>query len=145
MFGLLNTAKQTIQKDFELKLQSLGVPGMRSRLSVQLRLRSSWVRGFEPRVGLCADSLDPEACFGFCVSLSLCPSSPHTLSLSLSKINTKIKNKNKIAITLLCFIILWLRKLSSPQLDNFVPGSKSWVHLVVFSWFLVWSGGSKTN
>ena len=27
---------------------------------------------FEPRVGLCADSSEPGACFGFCVSLSLC-------------------------------------------------------------------------
>ena len=49
------------------------------------------VREFEPRVGLWADSLEPGACFGFCVSLSLCPSPPPpicTLSLSLSqKIN----------------------------------------------------------
>uniref|UniRef100_A0ABI7WM50 protein-tyrosine-phosphatase n=1 Tax=Felis catus TaxID=9685 RepID=A0ABI7WM50_FELCA len=29
------------------------------------------VRGFEPRVGLCADSSEPGACFGFCLSLSL--------------------------------------------------------------------------
>ena len=29
---------------------------------------------FEPCVGLCADSSDPGACLGFCVSLSLCPS-----------------------------------------------------------------------
>ena len=27
----------------------------------------------EPHVGLCADSPEPGACFGFCVSLSLCP------------------------------------------------------------------------
>ena len=26
------------------------------------------VRGFEPRVVLCADSSEPGACFGFCVS-----------------------------------------------------------------------------
>ena len=32
-----------------------------------------------------ADSLEPGACFGFCVSPSLCPSPAHTLSLS--KIN----------------------------------------------------------
>ena len=38
------------------------------------------VCGFEPRVGLCADSLDPGACFGFCVSLSLCPSSACSFS-----------------------------------------------------------------
>ena len=41
--------------------------------------------GFEPRVGLCADNSEPGACFGFCVSLSLCPSPAHTLS----KINVK--------------------------------------------------------
>ena len=29
------------------------------------------VCGFEPHVGLCADSLEPGACFRFCVSLSL--------------------------------------------------------------------------
>ena len=41
---------------------------------------------FEPCVGLCADSSEPGACFGFCVSLSL------SLSLSLSqKINKHLK------------------------------------------------------
>ena len=30
-------------------------------------------RELEPRVGLCADSWEPGACFRFCVSLSLCP------------------------------------------------------------------------
>ena len=45
------------------------------------------VRGFEPRVGLCADSSEPGACFTFCVSLSLCPSPAHAVSLSVSKIN----------------------------------------------------------
>nr|XP_060511482.1 uncharacterized protein LOC132692753 [Panthera onca] len=47
------------------------------------------VREFEPRVGLCADSSESEACFRFCVSLSLCSPPAHTLSLSLSlsKIN----------------------------------------------------------
>ena len=29
---------------------------------------------FEPHVGLGADSSEPRACLGFCVSLSLCPS-----------------------------------------------------------------------
>ena len=43
------------------------------------------VRGFEPHVGLCPDSSEPGACFGFCVSLSLCPSPARTLSLSLNK------------------------------------------------------------
>ena len=32
------------------------------------------VHGFEPRVGLCTDSSEPGACFGICVSLSVCPS-----------------------------------------------------------------------
>ena len=40
---------------------------------------------FEPHVGLCADSSEPGACFGFCVSLSLWPSSAHALPLSVSK------------------------------------------------------------
>ena len=47
------------------------------------------VREFEPRVGLCADSSEPGACFRFCVSLSLCPSPVHALSLSVSKINKR--------------------------------------------------------
>ena len=47
------------------------------------------VRGFEPRVGLCADRSEPGARFGFCVSLSLPDPSLLTLLrfLSLSKIN----------------------------------------------------------
>ena len=45
------------------------------------------VREFEPRVGLCADSSQPGACFRFCVSLSLWPSPVHALFLSVSKIN----------------------------------------------------------
>ena len=44
------------------------------------------VHGFEPRVGLCADSSEPGACFGFCVSLSL--TLPHSCSVSLC-----LKNK----------------------------------------------------
>ena len=40
------------------------------------------VRGFEPRVMLCADGSEPGACFGFWVSLSLCPSPACALSLS---------------------------------------------------------------
>ena len=42
---------------------------------------------FESRVGLCADSSEPGARFRFCVSLPLCPSPTH--ALSLSKINIK--------------------------------------------------------
>ena len=43
------------------------------------------VREFEPGIGLCADSSEPGACFGFCVSLSLYPFPAHTLSVSLSQ------------------------------------------------------------
>ena len=39
------------------------------------------VYGLEPRVGLCADSSEPGACFRFCVSLSLCPSPAWALPL----------------------------------------------------------------
>ena len=46
------------------------------------------VRGFEPRVGLCADGSEPGACFGFCVSLFLRPSPVRALSLSIG-----LKNK----------------------------------------------------
>ena len=58
------------------------------------------VRGVEPRVGLCADGLEPGACFGFYVSLSFCLSPwswmcTLSLSLSLSKIN-KLKKKSLI-------------------------------------------------
>ena len=44
---------------------------------------------FEPLVGLCADSSEPGARFGFCVSLFLCPSPTHAPSLPLSEINIK--------------------------------------------------------
>ena len=47
------------------------------------------VCGFELHVRLCADSSEPEACFRFCFSLSLCPYP--TCALSLSKINKHIK------------------------------------------------------
>ena len=40
------------------------------------------VHGFEPRVGLRTDSVEPGACFRFCVSLSLCSSPTRSLSLS---------------------------------------------------------------
>ena len=44
------------------------------------------VRGFKPCVRLCADRSEPGACFGFCVSLSVCLSPVHALSPSVSKI-----------------------------------------------------------
>ena len=59
------------------------------------------VRGFEPHVGLCADSSEPGACFRFCVSLSLCPSPAH--ALSLSEINKNIKKKKRLPWRFPCF------------------------------------------
>ena len=51
------------------------------------------VRGFEPRVGLCADSSEPGACFGLCVSpLSLNLPCSRSVSLCLSIINKHKKN-----------------------------------------------------
>ena len=42
------------------------------------------IHDFEPRIGLCADSSEPRACFRFCVSLSLYPLPARILSLSFS-------------------------------------------------------------
>ena len=69
---------------------SIGVPGWLSWLGVRLRLgHDLTICGFEPHVGLCADSSEPGACFRFCVCLSLCPSPARALSvcLFLSKVN----------------------------------------------------------
>ena len=67
---------------------NIGAPGWRSRLSVRLQPGHDLaVCEFEPRVRLWADGSEPGACFRFCVSLSLCPSPIHALSLSVSKIN----------------------------------------------------------
>ena len=51
------------------------------------------VQEFKPCVGLCADSSEPGACFGFCVSLSL--HLLHSHSVSLSKINKHYKKFKK--------------------------------------------------
>ena len=76
-------------------------PGWLSRLSVWLRLRSwsccAWVWA---RIGLCDDSSEPGACFGFFVSFSLCPSPARTLSLSLPLRNKQTLKKS----TLWCII-----------------------------------------
>ena len=47
----------------------------------------SWVRELEPRAGLCADSSERGAFFGFRVSLSLCPSPASSKQINI-KINT---------------------------------------------------------
>ena len=52
--------------------------------SARSRSRGLWVRA--PRRAL---SSEPGACFRFCVSLSLCPSPVHALSLSVPKINKR--------------------------------------------------------
>ena len=54
------------------------------------------VSEFEPRVGFCADSSEPGACFKFYVSLFLCPSPACecTLSLCLSLLKMN-KHKKK--------------------------------------------------
>ena len=75
---------------------SVGAPGWRSRLSVRLQPGHDLaVREFEPRVRLWADGSEPGACFRFCVSLSLCPSPVHALSLSVPKINKNVEKKLK--------------------------------------------------
>ena len=54
------------------------------------------VRESEPCVGLCADSPELGACFGFCVALSLpSPARACTLSLSLKNKQTFKKKKDK--------------------------------------------------
>ena len=51
------------------------------------------VCGFQPRIRLCADSLESGACFRFCVSpLSLSLPCWHSVSLCLSIINKRKKN-----------------------------------------------------
>ena len=62
-----------------IKKHVLGAPGWLSQLSSGHSLA---VREFEARDGLCADSSEPGACFGFCVCLSL--SAPPLLALCLS-------------------------------------------------------------
>ena len=78
------------------KIRTPGAPGWRSRLSVRLQPGHDLsVCEFEPRVGLWADGSEPGACFRFCVSLSLCPSPVHALSLSVPKIINKTLKKKK--------------------------------------------------
>ena len=78
------------RKAVTYEIPIIGAPGWRSRLSVRLQPgHNLTVHEFEPRVGLCADGSEPGACFRFCVSLSLCPSPVHALSLSVPKINKR--------------------------------------------------------
>ena len=70
-------------------------------------------RGLGPRVGLCADGSEPGACFGFCVSFSLCPS-PSSFSLS--------KNKKKIKRIVLPGAVDGMSVSPTPQIENFFLG-----------------------
>ena len=75
-----------------IKKHFVGVPGWLSQLSADFSSgHDLTVFGFEPYVGLYADSSEPGAGFGFCVSLSLCTSPTRVLSLSLF---LSLKNKH---------------------------------------------------
>ena len=85
-----------------------GAPGWLSRLSVQLHSgHDLTVPEFEPRIRLCADSSEPGACFGFCVSLSLWPS-PRSCSVSLCLKNNKCKKKKIKKNATLPFVTAWM-------------------------------------
>ena len=53
------------------------------------------VCGFEPCVGLCASSSEPGACFGFCVSLSLCSSLHPQRWINIKKKERKKERKKE--------------------------------------------------
>ena len=91
-----------------------GAPGWRSWLSVRLQPGHDLaVREFEPRVRLWADGSEPGACFPFCVSLSLCPSPVHALSLSVPKINKNVEKKLKKKVLSPFFLMSNLREVLS--------------------------------
>ena len=90
----LSQVSLSVVADQEMKIKNSywGAPGWRSRLSLRLQPGHDLAVGeFEPRVRLWADGSGPGACFRFCVSLSLCPSPVHALSLSVPKINKRWK------------------------------------------------------
>ena len=66
--------------------KNAGVPGWLSRVGVRLLVSAqvmiSQLRGFKPRIGLCAGSREPA---WDSLSLSFSAHPPHALSLSLSK------------------------------------------------------------
>ena len=135
-----------------LKIQILGVPGWLCQLSIWLRLRSDLtIHEFKPCIGLCADSSEPGAHFGFCVSLSLWLSPTHTLSLS--KINKTLKKLKKKKVQILtqqisarawgsAFLISASQGLGQWFVDRFlsrkgIHGQGTWWGLCQFKfWFL---------
>ena len=99
MQGLLGFFKEK-RDNFEQRGDSFSRGKLDGRLCGSVSEASNFSSGydlvvheFKPCVRLCADSSEPGACFGFCVSLSLCLSPTHALSLSLSLSKNKlIKN-----------------------------------------------------
>ena len=68
------------------------------------------VHEFEPRFRLCADSSEPGVCFGFCVSLSLCPSLPKKQTnkqTNFSKEGAEWLSQSPLSVGLPCCTELW--------------------------------------
>ncbi|VFV42726.1 Hypothetical predicted protein [Lynx pardinus] len=87
-------------------------------LHLSLQVMISRFVEFEPHIGLCANRSEPGACFGFCVSLSLCSSPAHALSLSTSK-------KKNIYIYIYIFINIYLNVVNILNIlvsESFIPG-----------------------
>ena len=76
---------------FVHELKGSGAPGWLSRLSE--RLHDLEVHGFKPCVGLCADSLEPEACFRFLSPLPLFLPRSHSVLFFLKINKTKEKRQ----------------------------------------------------
>ena len=96
-----------------------GAPEWLSRLSIQLWLRSwshsSWVQ--DPHwAGLCADSSEPGACFGFCISLSFCPSLARDLCLK----NEWTLNKFFYVKKSQCFCVPCLRAVIITHVSSYI-------------------------
>ena len=79
--GPVNVFKRLCLKPF-----LIGAPGRLRRLSIDFGSDHDLMAGeFEPRIGLCADSSEPGACFGFCLPPSALPLLTLSLSVSLSQ------------------------------------------------------------
>ena len=83
----MQTGVATLENSMEVpqKVKNKTTPG---RLSGSVGWLSDFGSGHDPTapelqpcVGVRADSSEPGACFQFCVSVSLCPSPTHALSL----------------------------------------------------------------
>ena len=70
------SSQKTVQnRTFSWYKEKIRAPGWLSRVRSDFDSgHDLTVCGFQPRIGLCAHSSEPGACFQFCVSLSLCPS-----------------------------------------------------------------------